>query len=110
MIFSNLICTLFKVLEGEKVGCVLDSQSRAGFWKYDTAAVHAVRTIQYNTIIILFITVGARGGRSVNATTNGPRKCLGMTPVDSYGLAGFLRLFSMFILIKLLSPAVGQFR
>jgi hypothetical protein len=84
-IFSNLICTLFTVLEGQNVGCVLDSRSRAGFWKNDTAAVHAVRTIQYNTIIILFITVGARGGRSINATTNGPRKCLGMTPVDSYG-------------------------
>jgi hypothetical protein len=49
-IFSNLIRTLFTVLEGQKVGCVLDSRSRAGFWKNDTAAVHAVRTIQYNTI------------------------------------------------------------
>ena len=63
-----------------RFACVLDSRSRAGFLKNDTGAVHAVRTIQYNTIqsfIILFITVGARGGRSVNATTNGPRKRLG---------------------------------
>jgi hypothetical protein len=45
-IFSNIMRTLFTVLEGQKVGCLLDSQSRAGFWKNDTAAVHAVRTIQ----------------------------------------------------------------
>ena len=31
--------------------CVLDSRSRAGFWKNDTAAVHAVRTIQYNRLL-----------------------------------------------------------
>jgi hypothetical protein len=68
-----------------KCACVLDSRSRVGFWKNDTAAVHAVRTIQYNHVIILFITVGARGGRSVIATTNWTRKRLGTTPVDSYG-------------------------
>ena len=66
-----------------RFACVLDSRLRDGFLKNDTAAVHAVRTIQ--SFIILFITVGAGGGRSVNATTNGPRKRLGTTPVDSYG-------------------------
>ena len=30
---------------------VLDSRSRAGFWKNDTAAVHAIRTIQYNHLL-----------------------------------------------------------
>jgi hypothetical protein len=49
-IFSNLIRTLFTVLKGQKVRYVLDSLSRAGFWKNDIATVHAVRTIQYNTI------------------------------------------------------------
>jgi len=29
-----------------RIACGLDSRSRAGFWKNDTAAVHAVRTIQ----------------------------------------------------------------
>jgi len=33
------------------VACGLDSQLRAGFWKNDRAAVHAIRTIQYSTII-----------------------------------------------------------
>jgi hypothetical protein len=55
IIFSNLILPLFTVLEGQKVGCILDLWSRAGFWKNDTAPVHAVRTIQYNTIIYYFI-------------------------------------------------------
>jgi len=50
-IFLNIMCTLFTVLEGQKVGCVLDSRSRAGFLKNDTAAVHAVRTIQYNHLL-----------------------------------------------------------
>jgi len=78
--------TLFTVLEGQKVRCVLDSRSRAGFWKNETAAVHAVRTIQYNTIIYYLIYYcRGTGGRSVNAATNGPRKRLGTTPVDSYG-------------------------
>jgi hypothetical protein len=36
---------------GLKIRCVLDSQSRAGFWKNDTAPVHAVRTIQYNHLL-----------------------------------------------------------
>jgi len=35
------------------ITCGLESQSRAGFWKNDRAAVRAVRTIQY--FIILFI-------------------------------------------------------
>jgi len=29
-----------------KIACGLDSRLRAGFWKNDTAAVRAVRTIQ----------------------------------------------------------------
>jgi hypothetical protein len=61
--------------------CGLDSRSRAGFGKNDTAALHAIRTIQYNH---LFITVGAQGNRSIIALRM-PRKRLGMTPVDSYG-------------------------
>jgi hypothetical protein len=50
--------TLFTVLEGEKVGCVLDSRSRAGFWKNDTAAVHVVRTIQYNHLLSYLLLQG----------------------------------------------------
>jgi hypothetical protein len=50
-IFSNIMRTLFTVLEGQNIGWVLDSRSRAGFWKSDTAAVHAVRTIQYNHLL-----------------------------------------------------------
>ena len=40
-----------------KIACALDSRSRAGFWKNDRAAVHAVRTIQYNNLLfyLLFI-------------------------------------------------------
>jgi hypothetical protein len=33
------------------IACGLDSRSRAGFWKNDGAAVHAVRTIQYNNLL-----------------------------------------------------------
>jgi hypothetical protein len=47
-IFSNLIRTLFTVLEGLKIGCVLNSWLKVGFWKNGTAALHAVRTIQYS--------------------------------------------------------------
>jgi len=32
------------------IACGLDSWSRAGFWKNDTATVRAVRTIQYNNL------------------------------------------------------------
>ena len=41
------------------IACGLDSRSRAGFWKYDRAAVRAVRTIQYNNLMfyLLFITL-----------------------------------------------------
>jgi hypothetical protein len=49
--------TLFTVLEGQKVGCVLDSQSRAGFWKNDTAAVHAARTTQYNHLLFYLLLI-----------------------------------------------------
>jgi len=34
-----------------RIACGLDSRSRAGFWKNDRAAVRAVRTIQYNTLL-----------------------------------------------------------
>jgi len=37
------------------IACGLDLRSRAGFWKNNGAAVRAVRTIQYNTIIYYFI-------------------------------------------------------
>jgi hypothetical protein len=47
------IRTLFTVLEGQKVGCVLESRLRGGFWKNDTAAVHAVRTIQYTHLLFI---------------------------------------------------------
>jgi hypothetical protein len=50
-IFSNLMRTFFTVLEGQKVGCVLDSWSRARFSKIDTAAVHAVRTIKESHLL-----------------------------------------------------------
>jgi len=46
-IFSNLIRTLFTVLEMRiTIACGLDSRSRAGFWKNDGAAVRAIKTIQ----------------------------------------------------------------
>ena len=40
-----------------RIACELDLRSWAGFWKNDTAAVHAVRTIQYNNLLfyLLFI-------------------------------------------------------
>jgi len=62
-IFSNLIRTLFTVLEGWKnqmritITCGLDSRSRAGFWKNDGAAVHAVRTIQYNNLLFYLLLI-----------------------------------------------------
>jgi hypothetical protein len=46
----------FKGLKNQmriRIECGLDSRSRAGFWKNDTAGVRAVRTIQL--FIILFI-------------------------------------------------------
>jgi hypothetical protein len=51
-IFSNLIHTFFYGFRGLKnqmrirIACGLESRSRAGFWKNDRAAVHAVRIIQ----------------------------------------------------------------
>jgi hypothetical protein len=41
------------------IACRLDSWSRGGFWKNDGAAVHAVRTIQYNNLLfyLLLITI-----------------------------------------------------
>ena len=38
-----------------RIACGVDSRSWAGFWKNDRAAVCAIRTIQYNTIIYCFI-------------------------------------------------------
>jgi len=43
-----------------KITCGLDSRSRPGFWKYDIAAVHALRTIKYNNLLfylLLMITI-----------------------------------------------------
>jgi hypothetical protein len=39
------------------IGCGLDSQSRAGFWKNDRAAVRSVRTIQYNNLFYLLLII-----------------------------------------------------
>jgi hypothetical protein len=50
---------------------------------YSRCTCRKNNTIQ--SFIILFITVGAWGGRSVSATANEPRKCLGTTPVYNYG-------------------------
>ena len=39
-----------------RIACGLDSRSWAGFWKNDTAAMSAVRTVQYNNLFyLLFI-------------------------------------------------------
>jgi hypothetical protein len=54
-IFLYLICTIFTVLEGWKIGCGLDSQLRPGFWKNYRAAVRAVRTIQYNYLLFYLL-------------------------------------------------------
>jgi hypothetical protein len=57
-IFLNLIHTLFYSFRGLKIRCGLDSRSRDGFWKNDTAAVYAVRTIQYiNLLLIRFAVI-----------------------------------------------------
>jgi hypothetical protein len=50
---------------------------------YSRCTCHKNNTIQ--SFIILFITVGAQGGSSADATINGTRKHLGTIPVDSYG-------------------------
>jgi hypothetical protein len=39
------------------IACGLDSQSRAGFWKDDGAAVRAVRTIQYNNLLFYLLLI-----------------------------------------------------
>jgi len=39
------------------IACGLDSRSRAGFWKNDRAAVHAVRTIQYNNLLFYLLLI-----------------------------------------------------
>ena len=54
-IFSNLIRTLFTVSESWKIRCRLDSRSSAGFWKNDRATVHAIRTIQYNNLLLYLL-------------------------------------------------------
>ena len=38
-----------------RIGCGLDSRSRAGFWKNDRAPVRAVRTIQYNNLLFYLL-------------------------------------------------------
>jgi hypothetical protein len=35
----------------------LDSRPRAGFWKNDGAAAHAVRTIQYNNLLFYLLLI-----------------------------------------------------
>jgi len=37
------------------IACRLDLRSRVGFWKNDRAAVHAVRTIQYNNLLFYLL-------------------------------------------------------
>jgi len=39
------------------VACRLDSQSRAGFWKNDGAAVCAVRTIQHDNLLFYLLRI-----------------------------------------------------
>ena len=39
------------------IACVLDSRLRAGFWKNDGAAVHAVRTMQYNNSLFYLLLI-----------------------------------------------------
>ena len=39
------------------ITCGLDLRSRAGFWKKDTAAVRAVRTIQYNNLLFYLLLI-----------------------------------------------------
>ena len=40
-----------------RIACGLDSRSWAGFWKNDRAAVHAVRTIQYNNLLFYLLLI-----------------------------------------------------
>jgi hypothetical protein len=39
------------------IACGLDLRSRAGFWKNDGVAVHAVRTIQYNNLLFYLLLI-----------------------------------------------------
>jgi len=39
------------------IACGLDSQSRAGFWENDGAAVRAVRTVQYNNLLFYLLLI-----------------------------------------------------
>jgi len=39
------------------IACGLDSRSRAGFWKNDSAAVRAIRTIQYNNVLFYLLLI-----------------------------------------------------
>jgi len=39
------------------VVCRLDLRSRAGFWKNNRAAVHAVRTTQYNNLLFYLLLI-----------------------------------------------------
>jgi hypothetical protein len=39
------------------IACGLDSRSTAGFWKNNGAAVHAIRTIQYNNLLFYLLLI-----------------------------------------------------
>jgi hypothetical protein len=39
------------------ISCGLDLRSRAGFWKNYGAAVHAIRTIQYNNLLLYLLLI-----------------------------------------------------
>jgi hypothetical protein len=39
------------------IACVIDSRSRAGFWKNDGAAARAVRTIQYKNLLFYLLLI-----------------------------------------------------
>jgi len=39
------------------IACGLDLRSRAGFWKNYGAAVHAIRTIQYNNLLLYLLLI-----------------------------------------------------
>jgi hypothetical protein len=78
--FSNIIQPLFCSFRGQKnqmwIRFVVESWSLEKW--YSRCTCHKNNTV--HSFIILFNTVGARGGRSADATTNGTRKCLETIP------------------------------
>jgi hypothetical protein len=54
--FSDLICTLFTVLESYKIRCRLDSWSRAGFCKNDShyTRIRNIQQQQINTTLLIY--------------------------------------------------------